>query len=223
MTNNKKICIEVSIVTAIVIGVTSTMQSAYQAGILNSDLFSLIFAVIFLYVPIVVLKKRKRDIDFLDKNAGAVLRSLAIFAAAAVIIFPLFFIGAHFWVSYVYGQAFGGFSVPPDIIKTGAYQLLMIALPEEFYFRGYVQSSLNNVFSKKWRILGADLGWSWVITAAAFAIVHSFVALQWWHFAIFFPGLLFGYLRELTGSITAPILIHAMSNIVMAIVIHIYF
>ncbi|HPQ81946.1 MAG TPA: CPBP family glutamic-type intramembrane protease, partial [bacterium] len=35
------------------------------------------------------------------------------------------------------------------------------------------------------------------------------------HFSIFFPALVFGYLRERTGSITAPALFHAASNILM--------
>ena len=103
----------------------------------------------------------------------------------------------------------------PDIGRVIFYQLLLIALPEEFYFRGYVQPALNAIFRPRWNILGVQLGWSWILTAVIFAIAHSIITYQWWHFAIFFPGLVFGWLKERTGALTAPIFFHAAANIFM--------
>ena len=91
----------------------------------------------------------------------------------------------------------------------------MVALPEEFFFRGYFQSTLNRVWPTRWRFLGASFGPALPITALVFAVAHSVIALQWWHFSIVFPALLFGWLREKTGSITAPILWHGAANIFM--------
>src|SRR3990167_7751116 len=93
--------------------------------------------------------------------------------------------------------------------------LLVVALPEEFYFRGFLQSRFNQLWPAKWRLLGAELGWGWIVTAVIFAFAHSVLNLQWWHFSIFFPALLFGYLRERTNSLTAPILFHTFSNCFM--------
>ena len=176
---------------------------------------STVIAVLFLYAPIFVLWKRGRRIDFLDRGAGEYLRSIVTFFVAAVIIFPPFFVLAHFWQVLVFKAHWNGlthFSNPFTII---IFQLLLIALPEEFYFRGYFQSTMDVICKKRWRILGVNLGWSWIITAAVFAVAHSIVRYQWWHFAIFFPALVFGYLRERTGTITAPVLFHAASNVLM--------
>jgi hypothetical protein len=103
----------------------------------------------------------------------------------------------------------------PNIVNVTLFQLLLVAIPEEFFFRGYFQSTIDRVFTSRKRLLGVDVGWGFLITAVVFAIAHTIVAYQWWHFSIFFPALLFGYLRLKTGSITAPILFHTASNVLM--------
>lgn len=216
-----KLITEVAIVTICLVAITSALQ-ALTVHPFVAKYYGLIFALIFLYVPVVVSHRRGREIDFLDKSIVSYLKSILVFLIAAVIVFPFFWIAAHLWQKIIYHSDFAGFSLMPNFWKAAVFQLIMIALPEEFFFRGYMQSALNNIFSRKWRILGADLGWGWIITAVIFAVSHSFVVLQWWHFAIFFPALLFGYLRERTGSITAPILFHGTSNIVMALIAHMY-
>jgi membrane protease YdiL (CAAX protease family) len=93
---------------------------------------------------------------------------------------------------------------------------------EELFFRGYVQSRLNGVFGRPWRFLGASLGPGVVITALLFGAIHIFNPtkpfeahweLSWaWGAAAFVSGLLFGYLRELTGSIWAATVVHALTG-----------
>ena len=56
------------------------------------------------------------------------------------------------------------------------------------------------------------------ITAFLFAAAHSFIQFAWWHFAIFFPAIIFGWLREKTGFVTASILFHVVSNLLVAII-----
>ena len=51
---------------------------------------------------------------------------------------------------------------------------------------------------------------------ALFALGHL-VVLQPWRLATFFPGLLFGWLRERTGDVAASVLVHALSNLFIAI------
>lgn len=220
-TENKKLSLEVIIVTAILVAVTSGLHALQAVPFINK-IYSLVFALMFLYVPVEVIRKRGREIDFLDRSPTACLKSIATFFAASLIVFPVFLVAAHGWEKVVYDAAGPRFALPVDIWRYSFFQLIMIALPEEFFFRGYFQSALNIIFPKKWRILGAGLGWGWIITAAVFAACHSIVVLQWWHFAIFFPALLFGYLRERTGAITAPILFHALCNIVENWVVYIY-
>jgi membrane protease YdiL (CAAX protease family) len=46
-----------------------------------------------------------------------------------------------------------------------------------------------------------------------FAFGHSLVNPQWWHFATFFPGLVFAWMRERSGGVTAGAFFHAICNI----------
>ncbi|MFH0799578.1 MAG: JDVT-CTERM system glutamic-type intramembrane protease, partial [Pseudomonadota bacterium] len=103
----------------------------------------------------------------------------------------------------------------PNLLNFALVQILLVALPEEFFFRGYFQSAANAIFPGRMRFFGANIGWGLLVTAAVFAFAHSVVLYKWWHFSIFFPALVFGYLRERTGTITVPVLFHAASNILM--------
>lgn len=93
------------------------------------------------------------------------------------------------------------------------YHLFFVALPEEFFYRGYFQTRLNEVFPRKFLIFGTPISWGLVIACVFFAFGHSLVTVRWWHFATFFPGLLFGWMRERTGGPLAGALFHAWANI----------
>lgn len=211
--SKKSLIVEVAVATIIILIISHILYRLRFIPFVDEYL-SVLVAIQLLYLPIAILWKLRREIDFLDRSAKMFLKSILIFLVAAAIVFPLFFMVAHLWQIHVIG--FKGFhlaSYPSmDVIL---YQLLIVALPEEFYFRGYVQSAMTRVFPARWQFLVARLGWGWIITAAIFAVAHTFIIYRWWHFAIFFPALVFGYLREKTGSITAPILFHAASNILM--------
>jgi membrane protease YdiL (CAAX protease family) len=64
-------------------------------------------------------------------------------------------------------------------------------------------------------VLGARLGAGFVWTQVLFAAGHL-VVLQPWRLGTFFPGLLFGWLRERTGGLAAPVVFHALSNVFIA-------
>lgn len=218
----KTVVLEIGITTVVLLSLTSLLNVLQNVPFIGK-IYGLVFAVLFVYVPVFLFHRRREQLNFLDRDWRGYLKSFLIFLIVAAIIFPLFFIAAHFWMKVVYhgsGPVFRGIK---DFWNFFAYQLLMVALPEEFYFRGYMQGMLNRIYPKRWKFLGVRLGPAWVITAVVFALAHSIIVLQWWHFAIFFPALVFGYLRERTGSITAPILFHAASNIVMNLIVLAYF
>ena len=50
--------------------------------------------------------------------------------------------------------------------------LLVVALPEETFYRGYVQARLAPLFRRRIRVLGADLGAPVVVASALFALSH---------------------------------------------------
>lgn len=140
----------------------------------------------------------------------AALQAIAWAALLAAVIFP------PFWLGYrVYWDPSSPFTLrlPPELADEIAAQLLVVALPEEAFFRGYLQSALDRAFPPRFRVLGAALGAGWLISAAIFALGHVLTIRHPARLAVFFPALLFGWLRARTGGVGAPILFHAACNL----------
>ena len=97
--------------------------------------------------------------------------------------------------------------------------LVVVAFPEEVFYRGYVQTRLAPLFRRRWRVLGVSLGGHVVIASALFALSHLVAIPSAGRLLVFFPGLLFGYLRERTGSVVAPAVLHALSNVLLEILV----
>lgn len=97
-------------------------------------------------------------------------------------------------------------------------QLLLVALPEELFYRGYLQTRLDGLIGKDRRVFGVEVNVaSVVLTSALFALGHIITV---WHparLAVFFPSLIFGWMRRATGGILAPILFHAACNMLVDI------
>jgi len=103
--------------------------------------------------------------------------------------------------------------LPEGFALQALLQLLVVAFPEELFYRGYVQGSLRRILpGRPVRFLGADLGPGFLLTQLLFALGHL-VTLQPFRLGTFFPGLVFGWLRERTGGLAAPVLFHAFSNL----------
>ncbi len=96
-----------------------------------------------------------------------------------------------------------------------AIHLIVVAIPEELFYRGYIQQRLNEVFRGGIEIFGARLGTSIFLSSALFALGHLISIPAPYRLAVFFPSLLFGWLREKTGSIIAPVILHASSNVLL--------
>ena len=211
---NRSLAIEVTATTVAVLVLTHVLYATRSHAFIGPKI-SYIVAYILMGTPMLVLWLRKRSIDFFSLSRRDVLRSLVVFGVAALVLFPPFLVGAHFWQRIVGGHAAFSAAGFPRFINIMLVQLVLVALPEEFFFRGYFQSAMNRIFVGRWNFLGARIGWGLLITAAVFAVAHTIVTFQWWHFSIFFPALVFGWLRERTGNIIAPTLFHAASNLLM--------
>jgi membrane protease YdiL (CAAX protease family) len=92
-------------------------------------------------------------------------------------------------------------------------QVLVIALPEEAFYRGYLQTRLDEVWAPRWNVLGADVGPGLIATAMIFAAGHLATVQVPARLAVFFPALLFGWLRARTGGIGASVCFHATCNV----------
>jgi len=136
---------------------------------------------------------------------------LGVAAGIAAVVFPLYALGFYWW-----HQPTEGFSltVPPNIASFAASQIIVIALPEEAFFRGYLQTALSDLGQKRCRVLGAELApGAWALQAILFAAIHFMVDPRPARLAVFFPALLFGWIRSWRGGIGAALTLHAMSNL----------
>ncbi len=94
-------------------------------------------------------------------------------------------------------------------------QVVVVALPEEAFFRGYVQGRLRAVLTPRRRILGVDFGLAHVVSALLFALIHLVAVPSASRLLVFFPGLLFAWLAERSRSVIAPTVHHALCNAMM--------
>ncbi|MCM8750472.1 CPBP family intramembrane metalloprotease [Thermomicrobiaceae bacterium CFH 74404] len=101
-----------------------------------------------------------------------------------------------------------------SLVPAILYRLFVVALAEEVFFRGYVQSRLNESFGRPYRLLGAPCGWGLAIAALFFGLAHALSPagpFQWgWGLWTAILGVIFGYLREKSGSVLAPTVVHGI-------------
>lgn len=110
------------------------------------------------------------------------------------------------------------------VILTVLWQFFFSGFGEEFVFRGYVQTRLNQAFGRPYHLFGIQFGVSLLITSFLFGLFHAFNtfdaqigfhSLSWgWALFTVFSGLLFGILRERTHSLLAPGLAHGLPDAV---------
>ena len=181
--------------------------------------------LLFIYGPVLLCNVRKTDSyayrlyvpGFSDIQTWLQACKLALMLNVGIWVWfiPLY------WLYYTYGmQFFWGIeaksfvgTLPKELLLTVLYQIFYVALPEEFFYRGYFQTRLNELYPRKWNIWGAQLGMGAVYANLFFAFGHSVVQFQWWHFATFFPGMLFAWAREKSNGVASGALFHACCNI----------
>ena len=133
----------------------------------------------------------------------------------SLVVFGPFFIGFRiYWQRLGFLSPDAHFHVPWTPRAFGsdvAAQLLMVALPEEAFYRGYLQSrftlALDGV-GHRGRTAGAIF-----ITSAIFAVGHFVTIHHPQRLAVFFPSILFGLLRVRTKGIGSSVLFHALCNL----------
>ncbi|HKC60582.1 MAG TPA: CPBP family intramembrane glutamic endopeptidase [Myxococcales bacterium] len=87
-----------------------------------------------------------------------------------------------------------------------------VAFSEEFFYRGYVTLRLEERWPPSMRILGAPVGRAAVLAAALFAAGHLLEPAPW-RLAVFFPALVFAWLRARTGTIVGAAICHFVFNV----------
>lgn len=175
-----------------------------------------LIAALWLYLPVMAILIRKSGFAEMGVENLDWGRSLLWFLIASAIIFPLFYLGAYFGAANLLHYRFR-LEMPPLLGNMLLGQLLLTALPEEWFFRGYLQGRLDRVFGRNWKLFSAQTGPALFIVAAVFALAHFLVRPSPDRLLVFFPALAFGWLREKTDSLVAPVLFHAASNLTFLI------
>jgi len=192
-------------------------SSAFGAGWLITPGI-LIFAAL---IPTALQKRKFPGFGF---NIRQMKDSLVMLGWTCVVIFPLTFCGL--WVL----KSFGLKPPFPPVLSQGQdwvywlfYQFMYVALSEEVFFRGYLQSNIHRLTTPAMGKMPRLQQWtSIVISTSCFTVAHIIVQGQIISVLIFLPGLVLGWLFIRTRSLLAPILFHGLANacyLVMAIVL----
>jgi len=224
----RRTLVEVAVVFAVATGAASLLYNVGQSvAFIHRNLHPMV-ALIFLVLPQVMLRRRG-NIERYGFTTQPLGLGLVIAAVAIAVVLPLFGVGFLVAVraacthapSLVPGSCFRAFHpvwrVPGDFPMQVAAQLVVVALPEELFFRGYVQGRLEDALPPTRTLWGARVGWAWILGAALFGLGHFLVTFEPQMLTRFFPGLAFGWMYARTRSILPSTLFHAACNLIMAV------
>ena len=178
------------------------------------------------FVPVAIASAAFAFVDYREWHGSLILAALKIavlFATGWLLkrkptangegvllstVLPLLFIGLAM------GTRLG------NAVSAIVFYLFFVGFGEELLFRGYIQSRLNFAFGKPFKFMGVNYGWGIVIASALFGLMHilnigSLVAGRWelawwWGLWTFFGGLVLGFVKEKSGSIIAPAILHGL-------------
>lgn len=167
-----------------------------------------------LLVPWSILTIRRESFPEFGLHLEDFWRSLGTGLLASLVLLTPYFVAFYIW-SGSPDVHFPGWHGSIRWLKFCLFQVFYIALPEEFFFRGYLQTRLNQVLGRPYVLLGARIGGGLFVATAVFMLLHLVYAVNLWTLGILVPALIFGWLREKTGSITASTVFHALSNILL--------
>jgi len=195
-------------------------------------------ALIFMLAPSYAARLSGRPFDYRAAGLGIepVGLNLRILGLALAVTWPLFLAGFFLyygllcpasgstWVRHLTDVlspicaswlGWAGFSLrlPTGFLLLALSQLLVVALPEEIFFRGYLMSRLEEIWPSRRRLWGAPVGWPLLVSSLLFGLGHFLVDLQPGRLAVLFPALVFGWMRQRTGSLAPAATFHALCNL----------
>ena len=191
-----------------------------------------VIACMFLVGPQIAARLSGRVFD--DRAAGIKLRPIApglrVLGLALLVTWPAFILGFFVYYgalcpsfaslqvlapicSHWRGLAGVHLHLPEGFLVLALSQILVVAVPEEVFFRGYLLSRFEDRYPSRRRLWGAAVGWPLVITSLLFAAGHFLVDFQPARLAVFFPALAFGWMRSRSGSVAPGAVFHASCNL----------
>jgi len=221
----------VALLVAVLVRIDVTLPGVGHLG-------SALVAMTFLYAPVVMASIRKEDLEAYGLTWQPVKLSLLVSGIALSIIIPVFVVGYFGFYELACNREpnfltmltprgecrrYGGLAtlhaprLGLGLLEFCAIQFVVVALPEELFFRGYVLTLLEKRYPPTRQLWGGKIGIALLLTSVMFALVHLPRAGDPSALATFFPALLFGWMKSRTGSLLAPVITHAMANILIHI------
>lgn len=171
-----------------------------------------LFLALWLYVPLAAI--RASGLEWREFGLTRVQGpgSVAAFAGCVALLVP-YSVLLEGWLRLVEQRSVSP-HLPDNVTLLIAHQLLAVAVPEELFFRGYLQTCFETACRKPPPAGAPALPVAAIAGASAFfALAHPLLGGGVASLAVFFPGLLFGYLRWRSGSLVYPVLFHALCNV----------
>jgi len=162
-------------------------------------------------IPTAIKRGKFAEMGFSVKQIGP---TLLILCRICVIIFSVLFVGL--WLLKSCRLALPLRPVPPQgqgWVSWLLYQFMYVAVAEEVFFRGYVQTNILRLTNASKS--GQCYLWKWISiagSAACFSVAHIIVQGNVLLVLTFLPGLILGWLFIRTRSLLAPILFHGLAN-----------
>jgi len=183
----------------------------------------------FLYAPVKLLERRGQDAHDAGWRFDRLGGDLAWALLACAVVLPPFTL-AFWWfvrelprlppqIASLLAPYAGAahplrFSLGPDPwgLASRVAGNAAVAFSEEFFYRGYMTLRLEERWPPAARILGAPMGRAAVLGAALFAVGHLLEPAPW-RLAVFFPALVFAWLRARTGTVASAAACHFVFNV----------
>lgn len=184
----------------------------------------------FLYLPLLAGQARGEDWAEFGFSTRTLKADVKQFLQVGAVIFPLFIAGyvISMWalpnLPREWTRIFTPYTtvphfelrLPPRFAEWVIDDLFVVAIPEELFYRGYIQTRLRDAWPQGRMFFGARLGPAFWLTAVLFALGHLAI-FQAWRLAVFFPALIFGWMRERNNSIIGAALLHGFSNLLVKV------
>lgn len=168
------------------------------------------FPTLWFVVPFAILTATGRpyeDYGLSLRNPG----TLRFHLATATLIFGGYALLHYAFARLVLGLRFE-LALPPNFLAVVFAQLVVVGLSEEFFFRGYLQTQLDQYFERRFTFLGARFGWGLVVAAVLFGLCHI-VSGDFSRLRVVFFGLFAGWLRARSDTIAVPAAYHGVANV----------
>jgi len=203
---------------ALVIGGLAVLEVLGRWVPLLQAIVGAVAVAAFLWVPAKFLERRGQDAHDAGWRFDRLGRDLAWSLGACLVILPLFTIGFELFMkttALLPAQVrwyLGPYArdrplhlrLPLDWAFAGQVAgNAAVAFAEEFFYRGYMTMRFEE---RKGPVASA------LIVAALFALGHLLTPAPW-RLSVFFPALLFGWMRAKRGGIGAAIIFHAACNL----------